>query len=244
MESAGRSAVHASRSKSIFHDICSPRLFAKHPWVGVAMFFFGSVVFGVLAYNLVNNGPLLRWDLPLARSLHTASLHSPEWVKALMIAGYYVGDQAIIVIGVVLAIYFVLKRSWCELTMLTCGFGISALLFLALSHSFDRPRPHLQPEIWPGPSTHMPGFPSGHAIAVVSSYGLLTYFLLPKIRSRSRKALVIAAVALLGLYVNFSRLFVCDHFLTDIIAGTAVGIAWLGFAQTAVELLFRKKPAH
>ena len=34
---------------------------------------------------------------------------------------------------------------------------------------------------------------------------------------------MIAAVALLGLYINFSRLFVCDHFLTDIIAGTAKG---------------------
>jgi undecaprenyl-diphosphatase len=208
------------------------------------MFLAGSVLFVILAYNLVNDGPLLRWDLPLARSLHAASLHSPGWITALMIGGYYMGDQVIIAIGVLMAIYFVRKRSWCELTMLTCGFGISALLFLALSHSFDRPRPHLQPEVWPGPSTHMPGFPSGHAIAVVSSYGLLTYFLLPKIRSRSRKVLLLAVMVLVGLYVNFSRLYVCDHFLTDIIAGTAVGVAWLGLAQTTVELLFRKKPAH
>ena len=86
----------------------------------------------------------------------------------------------------------------------------------------------------------MPGFPSGHAIAVVSSYGLLTYFFLPKIKSRSRKLLMIAGMVLLGLYVNFSRLYVCDHFLTDIIAGTAVGVAWLGLAQTTVERLFRK----
>jgi membrane-associated phospholipid phosphatase len=52
--------------------------------------------------------------------------------------------------------------------------------------------------------------------------------------------LLIAGVVLLGLYVNFSRLFLGDHFLTDIIAGCAVGVAWLGLAQTAVELLFRK----
>ena len=241
MENSARNTVaHGSPSRGIFHDICTPGLFAKHPRVGLAMFLISGLVFGVLAYNLVNDGPLVRWDLPLARSLHATSLHSPGWFTALMIAGYYVGDQLIAVIGVVLAIYFLRKRSWCELLMLVCGFGISALLFLALSHSFDRPRPHLEPEIWPGPSTHMPGFPSGHAIAVVSSYGLLTYFFLPKIKSRSRKLLMIAGMVLLGLYVNFSRLYVCDHFLTDIIAGTAVGVAWLGLAQTTVERLFRK----
>jgi len=221
--------------------ICTPWMFAKHPRVGLTMFVLGSLVFGILAYSLVHNGVLLRWDLPLARRLHSASLHSPRWFQLVMIAGYYVGDQVIAVIGVLLAIYFLLKRSWCELTMMICGFGISALLFLALSHSFHRARPHLEPEVWPGPSTHMPGFPSGHAIAVVSSYGLLTYFILPKIRSRSKKVLLIVGVVLLGLYVNFSRLFLGDHFLTDIIAGTAVGVAWLGLAQTAVELLFRKR---
>ena len=77
-------------------------------------------------------------------------------------------------------------------------------------------------------------------MAVVSGYGLLTYFFVPRIRSRARKALVIGVVVLIGLYVNFSRLFLCDHFLSDIIAGTAVGIAWMGLAQTTVELLFRK----
>lgn len=205
------------------------------------MFLLGGLVFAVLAYNIVHDGPLLRWDVPWARSLHTYGLHSPEWVQALMIAGYYIGDQVIAVIGVLFAIYFLRKRNWCELTMVICGFGISALLFLFLAHRFDRARPHLQPEVWPGPSTHMPGFPSGHAIAVVSSYGLLLYFFLPKMKSRSKKVLLIAGVLLIGLYVNFSRLFLCDHFLTDIIAGTAVGIAWLGLAQTTVELLFRKR---
>jgi undecaprenyl-diphosphatase len=227
--------------RGLFHDICSPRLFAKHPRVGLGMFLVGSIVFGILAYNIVTNGPLLRWDLPWAKSLHTYGLHSPEWVQALMIAGYYVGDQLIVAIGILLAIYFLRKKYWCELTMLTCGFGISALLFLALSRTFDRARPHLEPEVWPGPSTHMPGFPSGHAIAVVSSYGLLLYFFLPKMKTRAKKVMLIVGVVLVGLYVNFSRLFLCDHFLTDIIAGTAVGIAWLGLAQTGVELLFRKK---
>lgn len=235
-------------TRGVFHDIRSPGLFAKYPLIGLAMFVFGGLVFGVLAYHLATNGPLLKWDVPLAERMHATALHSPAWVKYIMIAGYFVGDQLIALIGVVLAIYFLRKRYWRELTMLTCGFAISALLFLLLAHAFDRPRPDFEPELWKGANiwgwkggNGLPSFPSGHAIAVVSSYGLLTYLFLPRIRSRARKALVIGGLLLIAVYVNFSRLFLCDHFLSDLIAGTAFGLAWLGLAQTAVELLFRER---
>ena len=226
-------------------------MFAKHPLVGLAMFLIGGVVFCIYVYNFLTNGPLMAWDVPSAERMHATALESPGWVRILMIAGYFIGDQLLIVIGVVLGIYFLRKRCWRELTMLTCGFGISALLFLLFAFMFDRPRPDFQPELWGGANLWwggdggdgggLPGFPSGHAIAVVSSYGLLTYFFVPKIRSRSRKVLFVGVMLLVGVYVNFSRLFLCDHFLSDIIAGTAFGIAWLGLAQTAVELLFRKR---
>ena len=245
-----RSAVQA-RSRGVFHDIRSPEWFAGHPLIGLAMFLFGGLVFGIFAYHLVTNGPLLKWDVPLAERMHATAVQGPAWVKYIMIAGYFVGDQVILLIGIVFAIYFLRKRYWRELTMLTCGFGISALLFLLLAHTFDRPRPDFEPELWNGANiwggaedgegTHLPSFPSGHAIAVASSYGLLAYFFVPKIRSRARKALAIGGLLLIALYVNVSRLYLCDHFLTDMIAGTAFGIAWLGLAQTSVELLFRKR---
>ena len=245
-EDVDRSAAPA-RARGVFHDIRSPGIFARYPLIGLAMFLFGGLVFGIFAYNLVSNGPLLAWDVPLAKHMHATALQGPAWVKYIMIAGYFIGDQLIALIGVIFAIYFLRKRYWRELTMLTCGFAISALLFLLLAHTFDRPRPDFEPElwgganIWGGEGTHLPSFPSGHAMAVVSSYGLLTYFFVPRIRSRARKALVIGGLLLIAVYVNFSRLFLCDHFLSDLIAGTAFGVAWLGLAQTVVELLFRER---
>ncbi len=239
-----RKAVTAGRSRGLLHDIRSPEILARYPLIGLSMFLVGGLVFGILAYHVTTRGSLLAWDVPLARSLHAMSLHSAEWIRVIMIAGYYIGDQLIAVIGVVLAIYFLRNRYWRELVMLACGFGLSALLFLALAHTFDRPRPVFETEIWgAGPAAGLPGFPSGHAIAVFSSYGLLTYFLVPKIRSRSRQVIAVVGMFALGLYVNFSRLFLCDHFLTDIIAGSAVGAAWFGLSQTVVERLFRKPSA-
>lgn len=224
---------------SLFRNIRSPDKFARYPLVGLAMLIVGSLIFGVLAYNLVNHGPLLAWDVPLANSLHATALASPRWVNDIMIAGFYVGDQLVILIGVVLGIYFLCKRYWRELVMLVNGFGVSAIFFWVLSHIFNRTRPVFETPIW-----HMkviPGFPSGHAIAIVCSYGLLLYFFVPKIKSRARKAWLIASVLFVSVYVLFSRLFVGDHFLTDIVAGLGVGLAWSGLANTAVELLFRKR---
>lgn len=234
----GRNSPHEQRT-GVFRNIRSPEQFAKYPLVGLAMFMAGSLIFGVMAYSLVMHGPLLAWDVPLANSLHATALASPRWVNDIMIAGFYVGDQLLILIAVVLGIYFLRKRYWRELVMLCNGFGVSAIIFRVLSLAFNRTRPVFETPIW-----HMkviPGFPSGHAIAIASSYGLLLYLFVPRIRSRAGKAWMIAGVLLVSVYVLFSRLFVGDHFLTDIVAGLGVGLAWSGLANTAVELLFRKR---
>jgi membrane-associated phospholipid phosphatase len=224
-------------SEGEFHGIRSPAKLAQYPLIGLAMFIFGGLIFGVLAHHVVTHGPLLAWDIPLANSLHTMALNSPGWVNGIMIAGYYVGDQLIAVIGVVLGVYFLRRRCWRELTMLASGFGGSGLLFLLLSNIFNRRRPVFESQIWR--VERIPGFPSGHAISVVASYGLVAYFFVPRISSWQGKAAVIVGAVLIALYVGFSRIFLGDHYLTDVVAGYATGIAWSGLAYTVVELIFR-----
>jgi membrane-associated phospholipid phosphatase len=227
------------QSGGMFHHIRSPGKLAQYPIIGLAMLVFGGLIFGVIAYSVVTHGPFLAWDVPLANSLHTMALNSPGWVNGVMIAGYYVGGQLIAVIGLVLGIYFLRKRCWRELTMLAVGAGGSGLLFRLTSNIFDRPRPVFESEIW---KIHViPGFPSGHASAVVAFYGLLAYFFVPKISSRLGKATMIAGALIIALYVGFSRIFVGHHFLTDLVAGYAMGIAWSGLAYTLIELIFRNK---
>lgn len=203
------------------------------------MFVFGSLVFGIIAHSVVTNGPLLAWDVPIANALHTMAHNAPAWINAIMIAGYYIGNQLIAVIGVVLGIYFLRQRCWRELVMLVNGFAVSALLFLLLVHTFDRPRPDFEVPIWREES--IPSFPSGHAIAVACSYGLLLYFFVPKISSRARKVWVLVGGALVSLYVLFSRAYLGGHYVTDLVAGYAVGIAWSGLAHTVVEWICHKR---
>jgi undecaprenyl-diphosphatase len=201
------------------------------------MFIFGSLVFGALTYNLFAQGPLLQWDRALATLLPAIGLISPPFVKAIMIAGFYLGKEVIMVLDILLGFYFLYKRYWQELGMVVAGWGGAALIFYGLSTLIARPRPPTQ--IWI--VVNIPGFPSGHAVSVVVFYGLMAYLLAPKMPSTFWKAVVVVAALLIIGFVGFSRIFTAGHYLTDILAGYAVGIAWSGAAYTLIEHYYQKK---
>ena len=54
------------------------------------------------------------------------------------------------------------------------------------------------------------------------------------------KILLVLIALLVAVYIGFSRLYIGDHYLTDIIAGYAAGIAWFALAFTIIEWLFKK----
>lgn len=219
----------------------STGVFGKKPIIGLIMFVVGALVFIILAYSLVMNGLLIKWDLPIAEGFHALALESPAFVIDIMIAGYYLGIEGIAIVAILLGFYFLYKRFWHELVMTAVAVGGAALLFPILSNIFQRPRPFLlfDKMIWPS-SPNIHGFPSGHALSIVVLCGFLVYLLLPRIKSYSGKVLTVLIALLVLFYVGFSRLYIGDHYLTDIVAGYAVGIAWFGLACTSVELLFQR----
>jgi undecaprenyl-diphosphatase len=85
-----------------------------------------------------------------------------------------------------------------------------------------------------------PSFPSGHTFSGVLGFGLLAYLLVPKISSYFWKAAMIIFSLLMMVYIGYSRFFMGAHYLTDIVAGYAIGIAWFGLVFTSIELLFKK----
>jgi undecaprenyl-diphosphatase len=121
--------------------------------------------------------------------------------------------------------------------MLTIGMAGDSLLFLSLSNFIGRARPPTQ--IWD--ILKIPGYPSGHTMAVVVFFGLLAYLLIPNIQSAFWKAVVVATAIFLIVFVGFTRVFTGGHYLTDVLAGYAVGIAWSGMVYTLIELYFQKR---
>lgn len=124
--------------------------------------------------------------------------------------------------------------------MLAFGLAGSTLLFLSLSNLINRDRPTTQ--IWI--IEKIPGFPSGHAIEVVVFYGLLAYCLAPKMPSAFWKGVVVVAALLIMGFVGITRIFTGGHYMTDVLAGYAVGIAWSGLIYTLIETIFQKLRIH
>jgi undecaprenyl-diphosphatase len=201
------------------------------------MFIFGGVAFGALTYNLYAQGPLLAWDVTLAKILPAIALKGPPITQYAMEGSFYLGKEVVSVLTILHALYFIHKRYWQELLMIVSGASGGGLLFLFLSNLFNRPRPADQ--LWI--TIRLPGFPSGHAIVAVAFFGLLAYLLVPKMPSTFWKVFVIVVSLLIIGFIGFGRVFTAGHYLTDILAGYAVGIAWSGLMYTLIELYFAKR---
>jgi membrane-associated phospholipid phosphatase len=66
-------------------------------------------------------------------------------------------------------------------------------------------------------------FPSGHATIAVVFYGFIAFFLLSYYKKSVSKVIIILLTTIGILLIGISRLYLGVHYLTDIIAGYAVG---------------------
>ena len=216
----------------------TPGTLGRHPVIGLALVILGSAVFAAIALGLRSNSGMVQLDTQMVNALHDVALRSSPLVVALMIFGFAVGEYMLMVIGAVLVVYFLFKRFWTELLMVLIAWGGETGLWIACSNYFNRQRPVFATEVWHKMTA--PSFPSGHSIGAVICYGLLAYMIVPKLTSPLWKAFVIGLALLIIFYVGFSRLFVGDHYPTDVIAGYALGVAWGGLVYTVVESVSRR----
>ena len=215
-----------------------PGLLARWPLIGVMLVVLGGLLFGALAINLQTHGSLLPVDARVANDLHAIALQSSPAMRGVMIFGFYLGEQGILMIGLILVLYFLYRRFWAGLAMVVIAWAAEGAIWLEFSQYYDRARPVFDVAVWHQMTE--PGFPSGHSIAAVMCFGLLAYLIVPKISSRFWKAVVIVTAGLVILYIGFSRMFVGDHYLTDVLAGFGLGVALCGSVYTLVEVIARK----
>lgn len=149
-----------------------------------------------------------------------------------------VGFTAVLV--VMALIHIVFHRWWRDLRLLVMASGgILILVDLVFKPLFSRSRP---PEKLLPVDGH--SFPSGHAAGAVAFYFAMVVILASH-HPRLRRPLAIGACLWVGL-VWLSTLFVRAHWPTDLLAGGAVGLAWLtvclGFWRQAPPAALQSGP--
>ncbi|WP_395406963.1 phosphatase PAP2 family protein [Pseudoduganella sp. UC29_106] len=82
-------------------------------------------------------------------------------------------------------------------------------------------------------------FPSGHTVAATLFYGLLACYLV----MRGRRWLPVAGATLMVLLVACSRMYLGVHYLSDVLAAVAEGVAWLAICVTGMSTWRRRREA-
>jgi undecaprenyl-diphosphatase len=143
------------------------------------------------------------------------------------------GDWRLVLSGTLLLLFIFWyrgARAYLRLLLVTMiGAGI---LDGVLKLAFHRPRP--TPFFAAKPDTY--SFPSGHALISLCFYGLIAGMLSLRWQKHwQRTAIWTTAVLIVGL-IGFSRIYLGVHWPSDVIAGYAAALMWMG----AVRLLAKR----
>jgi membrane-associated phospholipid phosphatase len=211
----------------------------QRSWVGprmhrrwVLMFVLGSAAFAVLAAGLKWSEPLVHLDDAVADTLHAHALESPGVVRVMLAVtrtgtfNWFVGLAVVVVAGMRWAGLARLGLIW--LAVLIGG----GLWVDGLKNTFDRPRPPYN-SVFTTERSY--SFPSGHAAASTVAYGMLAYCLALRWRTRRRRLALLFGTGALVLLIGFSRLYLGVHYLSDVLAGYALALAWLSLCIYTIE---------
>ncbi len=126
-------------------------------------------------------------------------------------------------------------RSWTPIVLTAVAYGGAEVLTRATKAFFGRQRPAFEFAV--PPFNESPAFPSGHALhgAVVAC--LVAALLLDQVRTPAARTVVIVVTAVFGLTIGVSRLYVGHHWLTDVLSGWLLGLAWWGAIRASRRLL-------
>jgi len=125
--------------------------------------------------------------------------------------------------NILLLIYFLIRKNK-RFSIRVISLSLSSLcLMLVLKSSIQRIRPE-NPLLQ---AVNGYSFPSGHALMSVVFYGLLIYIAWHEIKNRWLQSVAVVLLALLILFIGFSRIYLRVHYASDVIAGLSVGLIWL-----------------
>ena len=192
---------------------------APAPRLQWALVAFCVLVVLLLALQVVTHGPMLELDQDI--STWFSRNRDPAVTQAMQFLTSAHQTWKVLLATAVVAVALALRREWPSVRALAVV-PAGMLLNVALKNTFQRARPD-----WQDPLAQLASysFPSGHAVASSVFYGMLCAIVFAHTRSPLwRGVALIVAVAMVAA-VCFSRVYLGAHYPSDVIAGSAEGLA-------------------
>ncbi len=187
----------------------------------------GGLILAALAYLVRGNDALLDTDSGVARWGHRHASHlSTLGLHAIT----QLGDTPAIAVLVVALVIVEMRRlrSIHIVLFLTAVILGNYIATTAIKDLADRARPTLNAFA----ATLGPSFPSGHSSTAASFYAAAA-LILGRRRGRKTRALLAGGAVGIAVAVAASRVLLDDHWLSDVIAGLALGWAWFSICAIA-----------
>ena len=186
----------------------------------------GGVLLGVLAYLVRTNPHLIGIDNGVAKwaNIHASTISTYGLKLVTQLGGIY----TVIVFCLVLALAeTIVERSVWVIPFIVAVMGGEEVLTTTIKQLTDRVRPTLNPAA----AMLGPSFPSGHSATAAAFYATAA-LLLGRRRGQPTRAVLAGLAVGLAVAVAASRVLLDVHWLSDVIAGLALGWAW--FAVCAI----------
>ncbi|SNT44278.1 undecaprenyl-diphosphatase [Streptosporangium subroseum] len=210
--------------------------------VAVALFTVPFVILLILVKTSFT--PLSDFDESIALQLHAHAVADPGYTNFLSIGTEVFGPWTWRVLVILTGIWLWYRGAprlgiW---AVATITFG--GLLNLAVKAAVDRARPDL-----PDPVASAPGasFPSGHAMGAALGVCILMLILLPSLKSWAARIIAWLVAGAIMVFVAYSRVALGVHWVSDVVAGVALGIVVVVGAAIGFEAWRRgegRRPAE
>ncbi|MGG5172690.1 phosphatase PAP2 family protein [Pseudarthrobacter sp. J1738] len=176
--------------------------------------------------------------LAYAKTLRTPGLDSA--VTAFTNVG---GVYGMPILAVLVAALLTWKtHNWRPVILIVAAGAGSLLATVVGKKLIGRVRPATADAVPPYETS--PSFPSGHTLNATVIIGVVVYLLCLEIRRNWLKVLVILAGGAFVIFMGLSRVFLGHHWLTDVMAAWALGLAWLALVILAHQLFHAVRHRH
>ncbi|WP_066290725.1 phosphatase PAP2 family protein [Arthrobacter sp. B6] len=202
----------------------------------VTMALLGAEVYD----DVVDEQGLASLDLPaleLSQNLRTPELDAG--VTAFTNIGGGIGMP--ILATILTAWLTFLSRTWRPIILVGGAAAVSTFATTVGKRLVGRTRPDHAEAVPPYETS--PSFPSGHTLNTTVVIGVLVYIMCLQFEILWARITAITAGALFIIAMGLSRVFLGHHWLTDVMAGWFLGLAWVGMVVLAHRLfhLTRKR---
>jgi len=197
--------------------------------IGALLLIVAAALFGAIAEDVVSGDRLTALDAEIAQWLHRRT--EVPLTRVVLVVTDLQSTVAIACYAAIAGVWFAARRQWRELTTVAIAIGGGLLLNVLMKHAFQRARPTFDEPLL---TLAIYSFPSGHVAASTVFYGLVVAWTFARTKRGLWRALALVGALAMVVLVAFTRMYLGLHYLSDVVAAFAEGVAWLAISLSAL----------